>query len=392
MSSSRRRKIDAGARPDSQRVAVISANTSWNLINFRRNVIAVLQAKGFRVVAVAPLDDHSAALADLGVEFRAIEMQNAGLSPYRDAKLFLQYVQILRDIRPQIYLGFTIKPNVYGSLAAGMTGSAVINNITGLGTVFTRTTLLTRFVIALYRLSLRRSSTVFFQNRDDLALFARHRIVRAEQSRLLPGSGVDLDRFRPGPATAGGGGAGFRFLLVARLLWDKGIGQYVEAAAIVRAAEPNVRCQILGFAEADSRDAVPRATLDRWVGEGAIEFLGAAEDVRPHLAAADCVVLPSYYREGTPRSLLEAAASGKPIITTDAPGMRDVVDNGLSGYLCAPRDACSLADAMLKMIRLPAGEREEMGKAGRRKAEREFSQDVVTEEYAEAIARAVRGA
>lgn len=369
-----------------RRVAVISANTSWNLINFRRNVIGVLQAKGFRVVAVAPRDQHSDALHELGVEFRAIEMQNAGISPYRDFILFLRYFAILREYRPDIYLGFTVKPNVYGSLAARMVKSSVINNITGLGTVFNRRSWLTEVVIALYRLSLRRSSTVFFQNRDDLAMFAKHRIVRPEQARLLPGSGVDLDRFSPA-ASALGPDSGFRFLMIARLLWDKGVGQYVEAAAIVRAAEPEARCQILGFAEADSRDAVPRATLDRWIDEGAIEFLDAADDVRPYLADADCIVLPSYYREGTPRSLLEAAAMAKPIITADAPGMRDVVDDGLSGYLCAPRDAGSLADAMLRMIRLPSAERHAMGAAGRRKAERQFDQDIVTACYDEAIDR-----
>ena len=368
------------------KIALVAANSCWNLVNFRRNIIAALQADGFRVVAVAPRDAYSEALERLGVDLHPIDMQTSGVSPRRDLMLLLRYVALMRKLKPDIYLGFTIKPNIYGSLAARFVGSPVINNITGLGTTFTNQTWLTRLVTALYRLALRRSSTVFFQNRDDLALFKEQGIVRTGQARLLPGSGVDLERFR-GRRAGHGVDDGFGFLFIARLLWEKGIGEYVEAAAIVRAAEASVRCRVLGFLDVDNRGAVPRSVLDRWVADGVIDYLGVSDDVRPYLDQADCIVLPSYYREGIPRSLLEAAAMGKPIIAIDAPGMREIVDDGVTGYLVEPRDAQSLADAMLRMVRLPPMHRREIGNAGRRKAEREFGQDIVTRRYRDAIAR-----
>ena len=373
----------------SGQTVVMAANTSWNLVNFRGNIITTLIEQGFHVVAISPRDACSKQLEQMGVEFHALEFRSSATSPLGDALLFLRYLRILHSIRPAVFLGFTIKPNIYGSLAAQLVGSAVINNITGLGMTFTKKNWLSRLVSALYRLALRRSSTVFFQNRDDHALFVELGLVSRGQARQLPGSGVDLERFR-GRVASPLSDAGFGFLLLGRLLWDKGVGEYVKAAAIVRAAEPSVRCRILGFLEVDNRSAVPRAVLDQWVSDAVIEYLGETDDVRPFMNQADCVVLPSYYREGIPRSLLEAAAMGKPIIATDAPGMREIVDDGMTGYLVEPRDAQSLADAMLKMVRMPLAQRRDFGAAGRRKAEHEFGQDIVTQRYREAIDRALK--
>ena len=377
---------------DAQRsgqTVVIAANTSWNLVNFRSNIIIDLIERGFRVVALAPRDAYSEQLEQMGVEFHELEVRSSATSPLGDALLFLRYLRLLRSIRPAVFLGFTIKPNIYGSLAAQLVGSAVVNNITGLGMTFTKKNWLSRLVSVLYRMALRRSSTVFFQNRDDHALFVKLGLISRGQARQLSGSGVDLERFR-GKAASPQSDGGFGFLLVGRLLWDKGVGEYVEAAAIVHAAEPTVRCRILGFLEVDNRSAVPRAVLDQWVADAVIEYLGEANDVRPFMNQADCVVLPSYYREGIPRSLLEAAAMGKPIIATDAPGMREIVDDGVTGYLVEPRDTQSLADAMLKMVRMPLAQRRDFGAAGRLKAEREFGQDIVTQRYRDAIDRALR--
>jgi glycosyltransferase involved in cell wall biosynthesis len=291
---------------------------------------------------------------------------------------------MFRRLRPDVFLGFTIKPNIYGSLAAHVLGIKVINNVSGLGTAFIKQGLLTRIVTALYRLALRRSSTVFFQNREDLDLFVDGKMVRPDQARLVPGSGIDLARFQPAQS-APAAPAEFRFLLIARLLWDKGVQEYVDAARTIKAIEPKVRCQVLGFVDVDNRTAVPRPTLERWVAEGWIDYLGATNDVRTFIEQADCVVLPSY-REGLPRTLLEGSAMGKPLVATDVPGVRDVIDDGETGYLCQVRSARSLADAMLKMVRLSPGERQEMGAAGRRKVNREFSQAIVIERYLAALA------
>jgi glycosyltransferase involved in cell wall biosynthesis len=368
------------------RTVVISINASWNVYNFRRGLIRELQQAGYRVVALSPDDGHAPRLAELGVEHVPLAMDSAGVSPLRDLGLLLRYWRALRRIRPDAFLGYTAKPNVYGSLAAHSLGIKVVNNVSGLGTAFIKRGLLTRIVKLLYRLAFRRSATVFFQNPEDLDLFVRERIVRADKAALLPGSGVDLSLFAPQPKPAGE--SGFAFILVARLLWDKGVGEYVEAARALRRTHPEARLRLLGFVDVANRTAVPRADVDRWVAEGTIDYLGAADDVRPFIAAADCVVLPSY-REGLPRVLLEAAAMARPLIASDAPGCRHVVEEGVNGFLCAVRDAGSLADAMRRMIALPPERRAAMGAAARARIEREFDERIVAARYVEALERAL---
>ena len=374
------RRSGRDGAPD-RKTVVIAANTSWNLVNFRGNIIAAMIEQEFRVVAIAPRDAHSEQLVRMGVEFRALDFRSAGISPVSDAWLFARYLVMLRTIRPALFLGFTIKPNIYGSLAARLLGIAVINNVSGLGTAFIKQGLITRIATTLYRQALRRSATVFFQNDEDRGLFVAARIVDRAQTRLLPGSGVDLERFAPVPLPERS--AAFTFLLIARLLWDKGVAEFVEAAAIVKRHHP-ARFQILGFADVDNRTAVPRATLDAWIGDGLIEHLGVADDVRPFITAADCIVLPSY-REGLPRSLLEASAMARPIVATDVPGIRDVIEDGVTGLLCAARSGESLARAMLAMIDLPHEARRAMGLAGRARVEREFAIAEVTRRYLAAI-------
>ena len=346
-----------------------------------------LQAEGYRVIALAPGDGYAPRLAEMGVEFHPIPMKGSGISPLEDLILLRRYFGILRKIGPDAFLGFTIKPNIYGSLAAQALGIKVINNISGLGTAFIKKGLLTRIVTALYKAALRRSSTVFFQNREDLSLFVEGRMVRSDQALLLPGSGVNLVHFQPSRATPAPA-TGFRFLLIARLLWDKGVREYVDAARILKAADPNIQCQILGFVDVDNRTAVPRASLEAWVTEGLIKYLGPTADVRPFIGQADCIVLPSY-REGLPRALLEASAMAKPIVATDVPGVRDVVDDGRTGYLCQAQSAPLLAGAMLRMAGLSPGERQKMGTAGRRKVKKEFSQAIVIERYLSALSEKV---
>jgi glycosyltransferase involved in cell wall biosynthesis len=366
---------------------LISINASWNIVNFRQGLLRGLQEAGYRVVALAPQDDHAERLRALGVEFHHIEMDRQGVSPVRDLRLTWRYWKALRRLRPDVFLGYTAKPNVYGSLAAHALGIPVINNVSGLGTAFIRQGLLQRIVSGLYRLAFRRSHTVFFQNPEDRDLFVATAIVPAAKTSVLPGSGIDLTRFAPGDDRPPDGRP-FTFLLVARLLWDKGVGEYVEAARRVRAQFPDARFQLLGFLDVANRTAVPRADVERWVADGVIDYLGHADDVRPVLAAADCVVLPSY-REGLPRTLLEAAAMGKPLIATDVPGCRHIADHGINGYLCAVRDAGSLAEAMTRMLELPEAEREAMGRAARARAEAEFDERLVVERYKRAIAGAL---
>lgn len=369
------------------KVVMISINASWNIFNFRKGLIWGLQANGYRVVVVAPRDEYSPRLGELGVDYIPIAMDKQGVSPARDILLLGRYLRVLRKVKPDVFLGYTAKPNIYGSIAARTLGIPVINNVAGLGTAFIKQGWLTKVVTKLYRIALRNASTVFFQNPEDLALFVSGRMVRRDRARLLPGSGLDLSFFKPQEGIAREDQE-VRFLLVARLLWDKGIREYVEAAQSVRQAYPHTRFQILGFADVENRTAVPRTEIDRWAAEGVIEYLGHSDDVRPFIAAADCVVLPSY-REGLPRILLEAGAMGKPLIATDVPGCRHVVADGENGFLCTVRSAKSLAEAMTRMIELSPPQRRALGASARQRVELNFDEKIVIERYLAAVQEAI---
>jgi glycosyltransferase involved in cell wall biosynthesis len=370
---------------------IISINSAWNIVNFRAGLVRALKAEGCEVIAVAPHDAYAERLGALGCRFISLRMDKQGTNPFSDADLFMRYVHLFRSERPDVFLGYTIKPNIYGSLAAQACGVPVINNVSGLGTTFIRDTWVTRVVKVLYRLAFERSHTVFFQNEDDRQLFLKHGLVAGERTALLPGSGINLDRFRPIESVERQSRKGFRFLLIARLLYDKGIGEYAKAARIIRAKRPETTCSLVGFLDVENRTAVSREVVNRWVEAGVIEYLGAVEDVRPHIAAADCVVLPSY-REGTPRTLLEAAAMAKPLIATDVPGCREVVDHGRNGLLCRVKDARDLADKMVEIIDISPSERRAMGQAGRVKMEREFDERLVVEAYSQRLSSILKTA
>ncbi|KPV39567.1 glycosyl transferase [Thiohalorhabdus denitrificans] len=366
-------------------LVTLSANTAWYLYNFRSGVIRALMERGYRVATLAPPDAMSERLAELGCEVIDFPMDNKGNDPVQDLRTIWRYRRMYACLQPDLALHFTIKPVIYGSLGARLARVPCINTVTGLGTAFIREGWLTRMVEVLYRVSQRWPSRVFFQNGDDLELFLRRSLVRRELIGQLPGSGVDLSRFQVSAMEKIEAPV---FLLVARMVWDKGVGEFVEAARILRGHYPAVRFQLLGPLGVENRTAIPHETLEEWVEEGLVEYLGEADDVRPHIARSSCVVLPSY-REGTPRTMLEAAAMGRPVITTDAVGCREVVDDGESGFLCQPRDAEDLARQMTRFLELEMGERETMGVAGRAKMEREFDERIVIQRYLEAIDEAV---
>ncbi|NOU25895.1 MAG: glycosyltransferase family 4 protein [Methylotenera sp.] len=362
---------------------VIGLNTAWNLVNFRAGLIRALVANGYEVVTVAPSDDYASRLTELGCRFVALPMDNKGTHPGRDLLLFFRFLKLLRNERPDVFLGYTIKPNIFGSLAAHMLGIPVINNIAGLGAVFMRDNWLTRLVRRLYKLALSRSCHVFFQNNEDLQMFVEQGLVTVNKVSRLPGSGIDLVKFPYTPMQSSKNQT-FCFLLVARLLWDKGVGEYVEAARILRSTYPDIKFQLLGFLDVKNPSAVSSEQMADWVKEGVVEYLGVSDDVKHYMVAADCVVLPSY-REGVPRSLLEAAAIGRPIVTTDVTGCRDAVDDGLNGMLCKVRDPLDLAEKMLEMIQKTPLERYSMGAAGRLKMESEFDERFVIDKYLQVI-------
>lgn len=367
---------------------LFAVNSAWNLVNFRSGLIQALVGDGHEVLACAPADAWVPRLTELGCRFIPMPMDAQGTHPLRDAALCWRLLTVMRREQPDVVLGYTIKPNVYASLAARWAGGVkVVNNIAGLGATFIQPTWVTPVVKRLYRLALNRSSTVFFQNEDDRELFVDQGLVARGNTQLLPGSGVDLQRYAPADPRAADGR--FRFLMVSRLLWDKGVGELVEAARRLRLRHPEVQVQLLGFLDVQNPSAIQRRDVQAWESEGVIQYLGASDDPRPYIAHSDCVVLPSY-REGTPRSLLEAAAMGKPLITTDVPGCRTVVEDGNNGFLCPARDATALADQMSRMVMLNAAERDAMGRQGRQKMEREFDERLVIGHYRRAIAKALQ--
>jgi glycosyltransferase involved in cell wall biosynthesis len=363
---------------------VISANSLWNIANFRAGLIRELVARGLHVVVAAPA--QAGARLPAGSEGWPIEMNRSGLNPQADMSLVVRYFRLLRELRPSAYLSFTIKPNIYGALAARIAGIPAIPNVSGLGTAFISGGILGRFVEVLYRLAFARCDVVFFQNPDDRDLFVERRIVTIRQTRLLPGSGIDLAQFTPaqplseGPAT---------FLFIGRLLADKGIREFVDAAQLTKARYPGTRFQVLGGLDPGNRTAIRKDELDRWIADGSIEHLGPTDDVRPHIATASAIVLPSY-REGLPRSLLEGGAMARPLIATDVPGCREIVKDGVTGLLCQVRSASSLAGAMARFAEMGVDQRQSLGDAARAKVEAEYDERVVIDAYLEVMKPLVR--
>lgn len=357
---------------------VLTANTAWYIANFRSNLIGRLQENGHQITVLAPQSDSFEQLRALGCNVVDIKMDNKGTNPIADGRLFLTFLRHLRHLEPDAVLSFTVKNNIYGALAARKLGIPILPNVSGLGTAFVQENWLTRVVVWLSRQAFSRLPVVFFQNEEDRDQFIERGIVRRERTYRLPGSGVDLEHFS---ATEFPTGSETVFILIGRLLWDKGVGEFVEAARRLRARGLAVRCQILGFLDVQNTGAIDRATMDAWVSEGVIEYVGSTKDVRPNIAAAHCVVLPTNYREGVPRSLLEGGAMGRPLITTDAPGCRDTVEDGKTGFLVARRDADSVASAMSRIAEMDKSVLINMGIASRDKMVAEFDERFVLAAY-----------
>lgn len=330
-----------------------------SLVNFRGPLLQALRNAGCDVHAAAPAieDDPAiaAALLDMGVTAHSIPIARAGLNPVADLKTLASLVGLMRRTRPTMVLGYTIKPVIWGALAAWIAGvPRRYAMITGLGYAFSddakgKRGLVQSMARTLYRVALARVERVFFQNPDDLGLFRSMGVISSHQSAtVVNGSGVDLAHFPPRPLPAGP----LRFLMIARLLGDKGVREYAAAAAAVRRDHPDIGFHLVGGLDANP-DAIDEAEVRRWAEAGDIVWHGPQADVRPFLADSHIFVLPSAYREGTPRTILEAMATGRPVITTDAPGCRETVTDGFNGYLIPTRSADALAAAMRRFATTP---------------------------------------
>lgn len=361
----------------------ISSNTSWYLYNFRKNTILSLIEQGYQVVGIAPKDEYSAKLSELGCEFIHINIDQGGTNPVRDIQTFFDFYRIYKKQNIDVVLNFTPKNNIYSTLAAKFNGTQAINNIAGLGILFINESVTSKIARFLYKISQSKASKLFFQNEDDRALFLQKKITTSVETDRLPGSGVDLRRFTLSPAPDDGK---VRFLLIARMLYDKGIGQYVEAARVLKAKYADkVELQLLGFLDVNNPSAVSKEDMQAWVDEGIVNYLGTSDNVEQDIAKVDCMVLPSYYREGVPKSLLEAGAMGKPIVTTDNVGCRETVDDGVNGYLCELRSSESLIEKLELIINKSHQERLAMGEKSRLKIQNEFDEQIVITKYLDAV-------
>lgn len=361
----------------------ITANTSWYLYNFRKNTILALLEQGYSVIAIAPFDVYSQKLTDLGATYLPVKIDSGGTNPVNDIATFYAFYKLYKQHKPCVTLNFTPKNNIYSTLAAKCAGVKTLNNIAGLGTLFINESIASKIARVLYKYSQSKADFIFFQNEDDRALFKQHKIAHNVMSDRLPGSGADLSRFT---VTAAPDDGVTRFLLIARMLFDKGIGQYVEAARVLKKQYGDtVEFRLLGFLDVDNPSAVSKAQMNAWVAEGVVNYLGTSDNVEAEIAQVDCMVLPSYYREGVPKSLLEAGAMGKPIVTTDNVGCRETVDDGFNGFICEPRSTESLTDALNKIIIMPHSERLKFGVNSRHKIETEFDEKIVINKYLVAV-------
>lgn len=363
-----------------KKVAIVSHN-AWQAYNFRFNLAKNLQKSGYQVIFIAPYDKQYTPLIEKDFLFYKIDIDAKGINPISDFKTILSLYKLYKELHLDIVLNFTIKPNIYSSLVAGIIGINSISNITGLGTIFIKQSLVTQVAKLLYKTALKYNDKVFFQNSDDRDLFLHNRLITKEKTDLLPGSGVDLNKFAPVEKEDD---EVFRFLLIARLLKDKGVLEYIEAIKIVKKNYKNIEFQILGAVGVANKTAISEEELQLWIDDGLVTHLGTTDRVEEVIKTVDCVVLPSY-REGTPRSLLEACAMKKPIITTNVVGCKEVVDDGRNGYLCEVRDAKDLANKMKLMINLSEKERTIMGEMGREKIVKEFDEKIVIDKYLKSI-------
>ncbi|WP_457578416.1 glycosyltransferase family 4 protein [Ensifer adhaerens] len=369
-------RTEKGARR--LRIAVVASLTA-SLVNFRLELLRGLVQRGCDVYAIGPDDDTETTtlLETLGIHFIRIPMARTETGPIHDLMTLVGLARVFRKIRPDIILPYTMKPIIYGGLAARLTGVPHrFALVTGLGYVFVdrthtvRTAALRWLSIKLYRMALKGVERVFVYNETDAAELQRRAIVAKDVLTLVPGSGVDTERFIACPPPNGTP----IFLMVARLLHDKGLNEFVAAAKILRARHPETRFKLLGPFDSNPA-AISRLEVDRWVAEGAIEYLGQAKDVRPHLADCSVFVLPSY-REGLSRTILEAMATGRAVITSDAPGCAEPVEHGVTGYVTPVKNVAALAAAMERFIADPTLIKS-MGAEARRRAEDRYNVHVV---------------
>lgn len=361
-----------------KKIAIV-INTSWNIYNFRLGLLNTLKKQGHEIICIAPKDDYSRKLEEFGFKYFSININNKGTNPLEDLKLTKEFYSLYKEIKPDVILQYTIKPNIYGSIAARILNIPVISNISGLGTVFLNENISSKIARFLYKISLKKN-IVFFQNNDDKTLFIKNKLLKKEQTDLVPGSGIDTKFYQSKKEI---NKTSITFLFIGRLVKDKGIIEYINAIKSIK-NNKNIKFKILGSLYDNNPTSIKEEELNEWIDSGLIEYLGHSDNVKSEIEKVDCIVLPSY-REGLSRVLLEAASLERPIITTNAPGCRDVVKDNVNGLLCKVKNSDDLKKQIEKMISLNYAERKKMGEKGREIVVNTFNETLVINKYIQYI-------
>jgi glycosyltransferase involved in cell wall biosynthesis len=364
-----------------KKIAVIE-NGLFSTYTMRDSLMKRLMKEGYEVYVLTHSNSFASQVEKTGI--KVINIGSGNLHPIKVSKYIFNLFSALKRIEPDLVLTFSIRPAIWGNFITRFLNIPTITNITGVGPLFISKNIAYRAARSVYRLALKKTSKVFFQNFDDMNLFIHHNFVKPEKAERIPGSGVDYEKFSP--ISVNKNNKPFLFLFIGRLIKDKGIFEFVEAARIINKNYPNVGFNVLGpfWNQNLKSNTITKSDLQNWIDEGIIEYMGEKKDVRKFLAKSDCIVLPSY-REGTSNILLEAASMEKPAITCNTTGCKEVVEDGITGFLCKVKDGKDLADKMEIMLLLSTFEREEMGKKAREKIIREFDKEIVLTAYLKAI-------
>ena len=355
---------------------LVLANNDVGLYNFRKELLQALLNKGYSVYISLPYDDRVDELVNMGCIFEQTDVSRHGTNPITDLKLCHTYIRLIKKIKPDIVFSYTIKPNIYGGLACKHLKIPYVVNITGLGTAVENGGMLQKFIVAMYKIALNKAQKIFFQNKENMNFFTNKKIAMGRYD-LLPGSGVNLNKFiyseYPIKDT-------IEFAFVSRIMKEKGIDQYLDAAKAIRSKYPNTVFHVCGFCEQEYE-----SVLNDLNKSGIIIYHGMVSDVKGMMQKMHCIVHPTYYPEGLSNVLLEASACGRPIITTDRSGCREVIEDGKNGYICKQQDSNDLINKIDKFINLTFEQRRDMGIYGRKKVEKEFDRQIVVDKYMEEI-------
>ena len=358
---------------------LILGNSSLVVYKFRKELIEKLVANNYDVYVSFPSgpfgkgDENS---KKIGCTFIETSINRRGINPFDDIKLFFNYIKIIKKINPDVVLGYTVKPDIYGGLACRFMNKPFIANITGLGSGLVNEGITKKILINLYKSALKKSKCVFFQNKGDKKFFEDNNIAIGK-GRLIPGSGVNLNEFK---ALEYPKNEVVNFSYIARVMKAKGIDQYLEAAKIIREKYPKTRFHVLGYCEENYKEILKKAE-----DENIIIYHGLVDNIKDHHLISNCTVLPTYHPEGISNVLLEAAACARPIITTNRVGCKETVNDSVSGYLVEEKNTKDLVEKMEKIIKLGNNKREQMGIESRKKIEKEFDRNIVVDEYMDII-------